>query len=93
MSVPAELVDLALNALEEEVACWRKVPWRPDYTRLMRFSDTFDAPIGPAEVPEEATITCHDVPSHMADDMIVRFAMEKAVEAVIGAISVGSAND
>ncbi|TYO65497.1 hypothetical protein FXV83_16305 [Bradyrhizobium hipponense] len=90
MSVPDELVDLALEALEAEVACWRKVPWRPDYTRLMRFSDTCRGPVGPAEVTEEeATITCHDVPTHMADDMIVRFAMEKVVEAVIGAISVG----
>ena len=86
MSVPAELVDLALNALEDEVACWRKVPWRPDYVRLMRFSDSFDA--GPSEMSAEATFTCHDVPAHMADDMIVRFAMEKVVETVIGAISV-----
>jgi hypothetical protein len=92
MSVPVELVDLALNALEDEVACWRKVPWGPDYVRLMRFSDPFAAPIGPAEVTaEEATIICRDVPAHMANDMIVRFAMEKVVETVISAISVAPA--
>ena len=87
-NVPAELVDLALNALEDEVPCWRKLPWRPGYVRLMRFP-RLEAPVGPAEVvPDDEVITYHDVPAETADDMIVRFAMEKVVETVIGAISV-----
>jgi hypothetical protein len=86
-NVPAKLVDLALNALEDEVPCWRKLPWRPGYIRLMRFPRIDE--IGPAEIPpEDETVIYHDVPANIADDMIVRFAMEKVVEAVIGAISV-----
>jgi hypothetical protein len=87
--VPDKLVDLALNTLDDEVKRWRRVPWRPGYIRLIRYPASFDTPIGPAEiVPEEETITCHDVPVDLADDMIVRFAMEKVLETVIGAISV-----
>ncbi|WP_029083429.1 hypothetical protein [Bradyrhizobium sp. th.b2] len=88
--VPDELVDLALEHLDAEVKRWRRVPWAPGHIRLLRYSLCVDD-IGPAEEPQsQETITCHDVPAHMADDMIVRFAMEKAVEAVIGAISVAT---
>jgi hypothetical protein len=92
-NVPAELVDLALNALEDEVGCWRKVPWRPGYIRLMRFPPMSECPIGPAEVPddEDSVVICHDVPEKIADDMLMRIAMEKVLETVIGAISVGDA--
>jgi hypothetical protein len=88
-NVPAELVDLSLNALEDEVPCWRKLPWRPGYVRLMRFPTM--APIGESDIAVDGAqevITYHDVPADIADDMIVRFAMEKALEAAIGAISV-----
>jgi hypothetical protein len=88
-NVPAELVDLALDALDDEVKRWRKMPWAPGRMRLMRFSLITD-PIGPAEVPppEEQTVTYHDIPTAMADDMILPLAMEKVVETVIGAVSV-----
>lgn len=87
-TVPDKLVDIALDALDDEVKRWRRVPWAPGYIRLMRYPSIFD--IGPAEVPPagEDTVVYHDVPAHIADDMIVRFAMEKVVESVIGAISV-----
>jgi hypothetical protein len=86
-SVPDALVDLALNTLDDEVKRWRRVPWRPGWIRLMRYSESLDA--GPGDVvSEDATITVHDVPERMADDMIVRFAMEKVLEVAIGAISV-----
>ncbi|WP_316196606.1 hypothetical protein [Bradyrhizobium sp. SZCCHNS3053] len=87
MSVPDELVDLALNTLEEEVSCWRKVPWGPNHVRLTRW------PIdrAPGEIPSEiVTVTCHDVPAEMADDILRRIAIEKVLEVVIGAISVGA---
>jgi hypothetical protein len=86
--VPDALVDLALNTLDDEVKRWRRVPWRPGWIRLMRYS--FDeATIGEGTVPsDEDTITVHDVPEAIADDMIVRFAMEKVLEVAIGAISV-----
>ena len=86
-NVPAELVDLALNALEDEVPCWRKLPWRPGYVRLMRFPP-MDALIGESDIDVDGAqevITYHDVPADIADDMIVRFAMEKALEAAIAA--------
>ena len=89
-NVPAELVDLALNALEDEVPCWRKLPWRPGYVRLMRFPP-MDELTGESDIDvvgAQEVITYHDVPEKLADDMIVRFAMEKALEAAIGAISV-----
>jgi hypothetical protein len=84
--VPDQLVDLALEHLDDEVKRWRRVPWAPGYIRLMRCPDM----PGPAEITAQAMeqeIVCHDVPAALADDMIVRFAMEKAIEAVIGAIS------
>ncbi|WP_439357838.1 hypothetical protein [Bradyrhizobium sp. DASA03007] len=84
--IPADLVNIALDALDAEVKLWRRVPWAPGHIRLMRYSEPMD--VGPAEVSVEASIQCHDVPERMADDMIVRFAMEKALEAAIGAISV-----
>jgi hypothetical protein len=87
--VPDQLVDIALNALDDEVKRWRRVPWAPGYIRLMRYPDIMDAAPGLGTLPtEDDVITCHDVPVHMADDMIVRFAMEKALEAAISAISV-----
>jgi hypothetical protein len=86
-TVPAQLVDLALHTLDEEVKRWRRVPWRPGWVRLIRYYE-IDITRGPDVVPpEEETIAYHDVPEHFADDMIVRFAMEKALEAAIGAIS------
>lgn len=86
--VPDELVDLALEKLDAEVTLWRRVPWAPGYIRLMRYSEPLDGPPGEMSAMATATITCHDVPASIADDMIVRFGMEKAIEAVIGAISV-----
>jgi hypothetical protein len=88
--VPAELTDLALNALEDEVACWRRIPTYPGVTRLMRFPPLLE--IGPAEIPsdDEQTVIYHDVPAKDADDLLLRMAMEKVVEAVIGAVSVVS---
>lgn len=84
--VPDQLVDIALEALDAEVKLWRRVPWAPGHTRLMRYSEPID--LGPGDMSAEAKIECHDVPAGMADDMIVRFAMEKALEAAIAAISV-----
>lgn len=86
-TVPNQLVDLALHTLDEEVKRWRRVPWRPGWIRLIRYSE-IDITRGPEVLPpEEETIVYHDVPEGVADDMIVRFAMEKALEAAIGAIS------
>jgi hypothetical protein len=85
--VPDELVNIALDALDDEVKRWRRVPWAPGYIRLMRYPD-MDLSVGGAEVAKDDVITCHDVPVNTADDLIVRFAMEKALEAAIGAISV-----
>jgi hypothetical protein len=87
-SVPAELTDLAIDAMEEEVACWRRIPMYPGVTRLIRFPAMLD--VGPAEIPPDGgdTVAYHDVPTKLADDMLVRFAMEKVVEAVLGAVSV-----
>ena len=86
--VPDELVDLALEALDAEVKLWRRVPWGPSQIKLMRYSEPLDA--GPSEMSAESYITTYDVPAKRADEMIVRFAMEKALEAVIGAISVAA---
>jgi hypothetical protein len=87
-NVPAELTDLALNALEDEVGCWRRIPMYPGVTRLMRFPPMGE--IGPAEIPPDdgQTVIFHDVPTKNADDMLLRIAMEKVVEAVLGAVSV-----
>ena len=88
-NVPAELTDLALDALEEEVGCWRRIPMYPGITRLMRFPPLGE--IGPAEIPpdvHEQSVIYHDVPAKSADDLLLRFAMEKVVEAVLGAVSV-----
>jgi hypothetical protein len=90
--VPTELLDLALNTLDEEVKCWRRLPWAPGKVRLMRFPTLSEEPIGVSEFDAESTQTVimHDVDKEIADDLIVRFAMEKVLETVIGAISVGS---
>jgi hypothetical protein len=85
--VPDQLVDLALDALDGEVKLWRRVPWAPGQTRLIRYPDLPAPGEMTAEAMEEK-IVCHDVPNAMADDMIVRFGMEKALEAFLGAISV-----
>jgi hypothetical protein len=86
--VPVELTDLALNALEDEVGCWRRIPMYPGVTRLMRVPPMGD--IGPAEIPPDDTqaVIYHDVPAKNADDLLLRMAMEKVVEAVLGAVSV-----
>jgi hypothetical protein len=85
--VPDQLVDLALEALDAEVKLWRRVPWAPGHIRLIRYPDLPAPGEMTAEAMEEKVVY-HDVPSALADDMIVRFAMEKALEAAIGAISV-----
>jgi hypothetical protein len=87
-NVPEQLVNLALDALEEEVACWRRVPWREGKVRLMRFPTM--EPIGVSDIEVDGTmeVAMHDVNAADADNIIVRFAIEKVVEAVIGAISV-----
>jgi hypothetical protein len=90
-NVPAELTDLALNALEDEVACWRRMPMYPGVTRLMRFPalEEIDlSPAGAAISEETSTVVYHDVPAKDADALLMRFAMEKVVEAVLGAVSV-----
>ena len=90
-NVPADLTDLALNALEDEVACWRRIPMYPGVIRLMRFPSLMETPIGPAEIPDDTETVCyHDVPAKDADDILLRMAMEKVVEAVLGAVSVVS---
>jgi len=89
-SIPAELVDLALDALDAEVKCWRRVPWAPGHIRLMRCPPMDFSP-GAAMAAADEVITFHDVPADSADDIIVRLAMEKVIEAVIGAISVAPA--
>jgi hypothetical protein len=90
--VPAELTDLALNALEDEVACWRRIPMYSGVTRLMRFPpmDALDLSAAGAAIPpdDQQTVVYHDVPTKRADDLLMRFAMEKVVEAILGAISV-----
>jgi len=91
-SVPAELTDLAINAMEEEVACWRRIPMYPGITRLIRFPQLGEIDLSPAgaALPAEAdaSVSYHDIPTKDADDMLVRFAMEKVVEAILGAVSV-----
>ena len=93
-NIPAELTDLALNALEDEVACWRRIPMYPGVTRLMRFPRMDDIDLSPAgaAIPpiEEQTVVYHDVPAKTADDILLRMAMEKVVEAILGAVSVGA---
>ena len=93
-SVPAELTDLAINAMEEEVACWRRIPMYPGITRLIRFPQLGEIDLSPAgaDIPPDGdeTVAYHDIPDKLADDMLVRFAMEKVVEAVLGAVSVSS---
>jgi hypothetical protein len=86
--VPTELLDLALNTLDDEVACWRRLPWAPGKVRLMRFPQM--APIGESDIDVDSAqeIICHDCDKDAADSLIVRFAMEKVLETVIGAISV-----
>lgn len=93
-NVPAELTDLALNALEDEVACWRRIPMYPGVTRLMRFPPMGELDLSPAGAnvpPDDAqTVIYHDVPAKDTDDLLLRMAMEKVVEAVLGAVSVAS---
>lgn len=84
--VPDALVNLALDTLDDEVRRWRKVPWRRDYVRLMRgpLLEDFDLSASGADiVPEEETITYHDVPAGIADDILLRFAMEKVIEKIV----------
>lgn len=90
--VPAKLTDLALDALEEEVGCWRRFPMYPGITRLMRFAPLDLSTLGPAGIPPDThdqSVIYHDVATKDADDLLLRFAMEKVVEAVLGAVSVG----
>jgi hypothetical protein len=91
-NVPAELTDLALNALEGEVECWRRIPMYEGVVRLMRFPPMDESDLSPsgAAIPpdDQQTVVYHDVPTKDADDLLMRFAMEKVVAAVIGAISV-----
>jgi hypothetical protein len=92
-NVPAELTDLALNALEDEVDCWRRIPMYPGVTRLMRFPalEEIDLSHSSAAITDNTeSVIYHDVPTKSADALLMRFAMEKVVEAVLGAVSVAS---
>ncbi|SDK41888.1 hypothetical protein [Bradyrhizobium ottawaense] len=91
--IPAELTDLAMNALEDEVACWRRIPMYPGVIRLMRFPQLSEIDLSPAgaAISDDAETVCyHDVQAKQADDLVLRFAMEKVVEAILGAVSVGA---
>lgn len=87
-NVPAELTDLALNTLEDEVDCWRRVPLYSGITRLMRFPPMEEIDLSRATVDDKETVIYHDVPTKDADALLMRFAMEKVLETVIAAISV-----
>ncbi|ARQ95380.1 hypothetical protein [Bradyrhizobium phage BDU-MI-1] len=85
--VPDALVDLALETLDDEVKRWRKVPWRPDYVRLIRGPLLKDLDLGPSgaavTAATEEVMTYHDVPTALADDILLRFAMEKVIETIV----------
>lgn len=91
--VPDFLVNAALDALDDEVKRWRKVPWAPGYTRLTRYPllSDFDLSAEGANVipSDEETISFHDVPTGIADDILLRFAMEKVIEKIVEVVQPG----
>jgi len=91
-NVPAELTNLALDALEDEVACWRRIPMRPGWIRLMRFPQLSEIDLSPsgAAVNSQEEVIYHDVDAKQADSLVLRFAMEKVVETILGAVSVAA---
>lgn len=90
--VPDFLVNVALDALDDEVKRWRKVPWAPGYTRLTRYPLLMDLDLsadGADVVSVDETISFHDVPSGIADDILLRFAMEKVIEKIVEVVQPG----
>jgi hypothetical protein len=90
MGVPTErqmerLTNVALDAMETEVAAWRRIgTWMPQTTRLVRYPSLNIANIGPAEIPqEEETIQQIDIPDHHVNDFLRRAAVQAAVKAVL----------
>jgi hypothetical protein len=81
-----KLVDLALNVLEDELSCWKRIGLNVSkMTRLVRY------PPMPPEFPmtdasiEEAgnqTFEILDVPDSEVNGVLTRFAMKKVVEAI-----------
>lgn len=91
MGVPTErqmerLTNVALDAMETEVAAWRRIgTWAPQMTRLVRYPSLSITNIGPAEIPqeEEMTIQQIELPDDQVNDFLRRAAVQAAVKAVL----------
>ncbi|MGJ4945104.1 hypothetical protein ACQR1W_31400 [Bradyrhizobium sp. HKCCYLS1011] len=85
MGVSVELISKAQLAFDDELKLWtRHGTWRPGMTMLRRDElRNIMAPIGPADVLPEATVTEHyDIPDDQVHSYLFFRAMEKALEAV-----------
>ena len=77
------LTNVALDAMEDEVAAWRRIgTWMPQMTRLVRYPRIPD--IGPAEIPQvEETAQHIELPDHQVNDFLRRAAVQAAVKALL----------
>jgi hypothetical protein len=78
-----DLVFVGLEALEEEMRCWRSIPMGAKAVRLVRYPPT-SLEIGPADViPEEAsTVEMQD----LGKDEVWHFLRWRGMEAALKAI-------
>lgn len=82
-----DLVYAAVEALEDEIRCWREGPARPyygareDMVMLTRYPSMRMGPIGPADVPEEAITVQHlDLPRKEVPYFLRWKGMEAAIK-------------
>ena len=82
-----DLVYAAVQALEDEIRCWREGPARPyygprdDMVMLTRYPSIMDFSVGPANViPEEATIQHLDIPRKEVPYFLRWKGMEAAIK-------------
>jgi hypothetical protein len=90
MGVPTErqmerLTNVALDAMEAEVAAWRRIgTWSPRTVRLVRYPRMSLDDIGPAEIPAVVDNYQHiELPDEHVNGFIRRAAVQAAVKAVL----------
>jgi hypothetical protein len=72
------LLDLALDALEDELRCWTRLGTHQSKTTRLLRDPVRTQPLG-APIDKDAAITFIDVPDSEANAILTRVAMDKVV--------------